>query len=102
MIVRSYTGNSLTSIYCSKRQPEVAAMDNSTLPTICGKLNVMSTTHMRKLITVLVRENGLTKYVEGNTRYAMTIGIRNVHAQHQLFSLYHCLLAQYDPFADNY
>src|SRR5215831_9851224 len=38
--------------------PEVAAMGNSTLPTICDKLNVMSTIHLRKLIATLVRENG--------------------------------------------
>jgi transcriptional regulatory protein LevR len=38
--------------------PEVAAMDNSTLPTVCDKLNVMSTIHLRKLIATLVRENG--------------------------------------------
>jgi hypothetical protein len=29
----------------------------STLPTVLDKLNVMSTIHLRKLITVLVREN---------------------------------------------
>jgi hypothetical protein len=38
--------------------PEVAAMGNSTLPTICDKLNVMSTIHLRKLIATLARENG--------------------------------------------
>jgi hypothetical protein len=38
--------------------PEVAAMGNSTLPTVLDKLNVMSTIHLRKLIAVLVRENG--------------------------------------------
>jgi hypothetical protein len=38
--------------------PEVAAMGNSTLPTVLDKLNVMSTTHLRKLIATLVRENG--------------------------------------------
>jgi hypothetical protein len=38
--------------------PEVAAMGNSTLPTVCDKLNVMSTIHLRKLIATLVRENG--------------------------------------------
>jgi hypothetical protein len=32
-------------------------MGNSTLPTICDKLNVMSTIHLRKLIATLVREN---------------------------------------------
>jgi hypothetical protein len=37
--------------------PEVAAMGNSTLPTVCDKLNVMSTIHLRKLIATLVREN---------------------------------------------
>jgi hypothetical protein len=38
--------------------PEVAAMGNSTLPTVCDKLNVMSTIHLRKLIATLVREDG--------------------------------------------
>jgi hypothetical protein len=37
---------------------EVAAMGNSTLPTVLDKLNVMSTIHLRKLIATLVRENG--------------------------------------------
>jgi hypothetical protein len=36
--------------------PEVAAMGNSTLPTVLDKLNVMSTIHLRKLIATLVRE----------------------------------------------
>jgi hypothetical protein len=35
-----------------------AAMGNSTLPTVCDKLNVMSTIHLRKLIATLVREDG--------------------------------------------
>jgi hypothetical protein len=35
---------------------EVAAMGNSTLPTVLDKLNVMSTIHLRKLIATLVRE----------------------------------------------
>jgi hypothetical protein len=38
--------------------PEVAAMGNSTLPTVLDKLNVMSTIHLRKLIATLVRQNG--------------------------------------------
>ncbi len=38
--------------------PEQAAMGNSTLPTVLDKLYIMSTIHLRKLITVLVRENG--------------------------------------------
>jgi hypothetical protein len=38
--------------------PEVAVLGNSTLPTVCIKLNVMSTIHLRKLIATLVRENG--------------------------------------------
>src|ERR1700751_6199020 len=38
--------------------PEVAAMGNSTLPTVLDKLNVMSTIHLRKLIATLVLENG--------------------------------------------
>jgi hypothetical protein len=37
--------------------PELAALGNSTLPTVCDKLNVMSTIHLRKLIATLVREN---------------------------------------------
>ena len=37
--------------------PEVAAMGNSTLPTVLDKLNVMSTIHLGKLIATLVREN---------------------------------------------
>jgi hypothetical protein len=37
--------------------PVVAAMGNSTLPTVLDKLNVMSTIHLRKLIATLVREN---------------------------------------------
>ena len=37
--------------------PEVAAMGNSTLPTVLDKLNVTSTIHLRKLIAALVREN---------------------------------------------
>ncbi|MFZ0511981.1 MAG: hypothetical protein WAM14_10270 [Candidatus Nitrosopolaris sp.] len=36
--------------------PEQAAMGNSTLPTICDKLNVMASVHNRKLIAGLVRE----------------------------------------------
>jgi hypothetical protein len=36
--------------------PEQAAMGNSTLPTVCDKLNIMSAIHLRKLIAVLVRE----------------------------------------------
>lgn len=38
--------------------PEVAAMGKSILPTVCDKLNVMSTIHLWKLIATLVRENG--------------------------------------------
>jgi len=38
--------------------PEVAAMGNSTLPTVLDKLNIMSSIHLRKLIATLVRENG--------------------------------------------
>jgi hypothetical protein len=36
--------------------PEQAAMGNSTLPTVCDKLNVMAAIHNRKLIASLVRE----------------------------------------------
>jgi hypothetical protein len=35
---------------------EQAAMGNSTLPTVCDKLNVMASIHNRKLIAGLVRE----------------------------------------------
>ena len=45
--------------------PEVAAMGNSTLPTVLDKLNVMSTIHLRKLIATLVRENGQRDAVIG-------------------------------------
>ncbi len=45
--------------------PEVAAMGNSTLPTVCDKLNVMSNIHLRKLIDTLVRENGQRDTVIG-------------------------------------
>jgi hypothetical protein len=38
--------------------PEQAAMGNSTLPTVCDKLNIMASIHLRKLIATLVRENG--------------------------------------------
>lgn len=37
--------------------PELAAMGNSTLPTVLDKLNIMSAIHLRKLIATLVREN---------------------------------------------
>src|SRR5215471_2699886 len=36
--------------------PEQAAMGNSTLPTACNKLNVMSVIQNRKLIATLTRE----------------------------------------------
>jgi hypothetical protein len=36
--------------------PEQAAMGNSTLPTVCDKLNIMASVHNRKLIAVLVKE----------------------------------------------
>jgi hypothetical protein len=35
---------------------EHAAMGNSTLPTVCDKLNIMASIHNRKLIAVLVRQ----------------------------------------------
>jgi hypothetical protein len=35
---------------------EQAAMGNSTLPTICDKLNIMASIHNRKLLAALVRE----------------------------------------------
>ena len=36
--------------------PEQAVMGNSTLPTVCDKLNIMAAIHNRKLIAALVRE----------------------------------------------
>jgi hypothetical protein len=36
--------------------PEQAAMGNSTLPTVCDKLNVMASIRNRKLIAALTRE----------------------------------------------
>jgi hypothetical protein len=36
--------------------PEQAAMGNSTLPTVCDKLNVMASIHNRKLIAAHTRE----------------------------------------------
>jgi uncharacterized coiled-coil protein SlyX len=36
--------------------PEQAAMGNSTLPTVCDKLNIMAAIHNRKLIATLTRE----------------------------------------------
>ena len=36
--------------------PEQAAMGNSTLPTVCDKLNVMASMHNRKLIASLLKE----------------------------------------------
>ena len=45
--------------------PEVAAMGNSTMPTVLDKLNVMSTIHLRKLVATLVRENGQRDAVTG-------------------------------------
>ena|SRR5213080_3166950 len=36
--------------------PEQAALGNSTLPTVCDKLNVMASIHTRKLIAALARE----------------------------------------------
>src|SRR5437016_7357650 len=35
---------------------EQAAMGNSTLPTVCDKLNIMAAIHNRKLIAVLMRD----------------------------------------------
>lgn len=36
--------------------PEQAALGNSTLPTVCDKLNIMAAIHARKLIAGIVRE----------------------------------------------
>src|SRR5438445_5512997 len=35
---------------------EQAAMGNSTLPTVCDKLNIMASIHNRKLLAALMRE----------------------------------------------
>src|SRR6266571_4667778 len=35
---------------------EQAAMGNSTLPTVCDKLNIMASIHNRKILAALVRE----------------------------------------------
>ena len=35
---------------------EQAAMGNSTLPTICDKLNLMASIHNRKLVSIMARE----------------------------------------------
>jgi len=44
---------------------EQAAMGNSTLPTLCDKLNIMASIHNRKLIAGLVRElNGIDSIIE--------------------------------------
>jgi hypothetical protein len=36
---------------------EQAAMGNSTLPTVCDKLNLIASVHNRKLIAIMAREN---------------------------------------------
>jgi len=36
--------------------PEKAAMGNSSLPTICDKLNIMASKHNRKITASLVKE----------------------------------------------
>jgi hypothetical protein len=36
--------------------PEQTAMGNSTLPTVCDKLNIMAAIHNRKLVAALMRE----------------------------------------------
>jgi hypothetical protein len=50
--------------------PEQAAMGNSTLPTVCDKLNVMASIHDRKLIAALARElnqkDSITNKLEEN------------------------------------
>jgi len=53
--------------------PEVAALGNSTLPTVCDKLNVMSTIHLRKLIATLVRGNGQRDAVIDNLQERITV-----------------------------
>jgi hypothetical protein len=35
---------------------EQAAMGNSTLPTVCDKLNIIASVHNRKLIAIMARE----------------------------------------------
>lgn len=52
--------------------PEQAAMGNSTLPTVCDKLNIMAAIHLRKLIATLVRElnqrDDIINKLEGRVR----------------------------------
>jgi hypothetical protein len=36
---------------------EQAAMGNSTLPTVCDKLNLIASIHNRKLIAIMAKEN---------------------------------------------
>src|SRR6476646_279932 len=36
---------------------EQAAMGNSTLPTVCDKLNILASVHNRKLIAALINES---------------------------------------------
>ena len=54
--------------------PEVAAMGNSTLPTVLDKLNIMSTIHLRKLIATLVRENGQRDAIIDNVVWNTALG----------------------------
>ena len=53
--------------------PEVAAMGNSTLPTVLDKLNVTSTIHLGKLIATLVRENGQRDAVIGKLEERISV-----------------------------
>jgi hypothetical protein len=48
--------NAFDSLLKEAWNSEQAAMGNSTLPTVCDKLNIMASIHNRKLIAALVRE----------------------------------------------
>ena len=48
--------NALDLLLKEAWNPEQAAMGNSTLPTVCDKLNIMAAIHDRKLIAAIMRE----------------------------------------------
>ena len=66
---------------------EVAAMGNSTLPTVLDKLNVMSTIHLRKLIATLVRENDQRDAVIGKLEERIVLESRLNEMKNQPNSL---------------
>jgi hypothetical protein len=59
-------GHKSTFLLKEAWNPEGAAMCNSTLHTVCDKLNIMSARNLRKIIATLVRENGQRDAVIGN------------------------------------